>query len=93
MFAVMRLRSPVVLSHLDAGFEPRCGRKDFWTACLRLLLLATVRRIVLKRLIFTSKWITVWHHGMVEALLNTHLPSFESPISMEEERPSLPTRT
>ena len=31
---VMRLCSTVVLSYLDAGFEPRCGRKDFLTACL-----------------------------------------------------------
>ena len=38
-FVVMRLCSPVVLSYLDAGFGPRCGRKDFWTACLLLLLL------------------------------------------------------
>ena len=34
LFVVMRVCSPVDLSHLDAGFEPRCGRKDFWTACL-----------------------------------------------------------
>ena len=37
---VMRICSPVVLSYLDAGFQPRCGRKDFWIAyCLLLLLL------------------------------------------------------
>ena len=35
---VMRLCSPVVLSYLDAGFEPRCGRKDFLTASPRLQL-------------------------------------------------------
>ena len=37
----MRLGSPVVLSYLDAGFEPQCGLKDFSSACflLRLLLL------------------------------------------------------
>ena len=35
----MRLGSPVVLSYLDAGFEPRCGLKDFLTACCCLLLL------------------------------------------------------
>ena len=35
----MRLGSPVVLSYLDAGSEPRCGLKDFLTACLLLLLL------------------------------------------------------
>ena len=29
VFMVMRLASPVVLSYLDAGFEPRCGRKEF----------------------------------------------------------------
>ena len=46
-----------------------------------------------KRLIFTSKWTTVWHHGMVHALLNTDLHSFDSPITMEEQRPSLQTPT
>ena len=48
LFVVRRLGSPVVLSYLDAGFEPRCGRKDFLLACcccycfclLLLLLLA-----------------------------------------------------
>ena len=40
LFVVMRLGSPGVLSYLDAGFEPRCGHKDFLTAfCLLLLLL------------------------------------------------------
>ena len=34
LFVVMRLGSPVVLSYLDAGFEPRCGRKDFSCVCL-----------------------------------------------------------
>ena len=42
MFVVMRLCSQVVLSYLDAGFEPSCGRKDFWTACCLLLLLKCV---------------------------------------------------
>ena len=28
-FVVMRLSSPVVLSNLDAGLEPRCPSKDF----------------------------------------------------------------
>ena len=31
----------------------------------------------------------MWHHGMVHTLLNTHSPSFHSPIAMEEQRPSL----
>ena len=46
LFVVMRLGSPVVLSYLDAGFEPRCGRKDFLSACcccLLLLLLAAAK--------------------------------------------------
>ena len=40
LFALMRLGSPVVLSYLNAGFEPRCGLKDFLTACLLLLAAA-----------------------------------------------------
>ena len=36
LFVVMRLGSAVVLSYLDAGFEPRCGLKDFLSACLLL---------------------------------------------------------
>ena len=40
---VIRVCSPVVLSYLDAGFEPRCCRKDFWTFCLMLLLLLLKR--------------------------------------------------
>ena len=38
---VVRVCSPVVLSYLDAGFEPRCCRKDFLIAycCCYLLLL------------------------------------------------------
>ena len=54
-----------------------------------------VRRIVLiraqKRLVFTLKWTTVWHHSMVHAVLNTHLRPLDSPIAMEEQRPSLQT--
>ena len=34
LFVVMRLGSTVVLSYLDAGFEPRWGLKDFLSACL-----------------------------------------------------------
>ena len=33
LFVVMRGASPVVFGYLDAGFEPRWGRKDFLTAC------------------------------------------------------------
>ena len=32
-----------------------------------------------------------WHHGVVHALLNTHLPSFDSPIALKEQRPSSET--
>ena len=45
LFVVMRLGSPFILSYLDAGFEPRCGRKDFWTACCCLLLLMLLKRV------------------------------------------------
>ena len=47
LFVVMRLCSTVVLSYLDAGFEPRCGVKDFWGACclLLLLLLLLLKRV------------------------------------------------
>ena len=47
LFAVMRLCFPVVLSYLDAGFEARCGRKDFLLACCcccLLLLLAVAAK-------------------------------------------------
>ena len=40
LFGVMRIGSLVVLSYLDAGFEPRCGLKDLWGACCLLLLAA-----------------------------------------------------
>ena len=41
LIVVMYLCSWFVLSYLGAGFEPRCGCKDFWTpACCCLLLLA-----------------------------------------------------
>ena len=44
LFVVMRVCSPVVLSYLDAGFDPRCGRKDFWTFCCLLLLAAVAAK-------------------------------------------------
>ena len=43
---VMHIFSAVVLSYLDAGFDPRCGPKDFWTFCL---LLAACCLLLLKR--------------------------------------------
>ena len=56
LFVVMRLCSPVVLSYLDAGFEPPCGRKDFWTdRCLLLLLLL----LLLSRLELGPSWVLV----------------------------------
>ena len=36
LFVVLRIPSLVILSYLEAGFEQRCGRKDFWTFCLLL---------------------------------------------------------
>ena len=49
------------------------------------------KKTVEKRLIFTQKWTTILHHGVGDASLNTHLQSFDSPMAMEEERPSLET--
>ena len=48
-----------------------------------------------RRLIYTAKWTTAWHHGMVHGLLNTHLPSFDGQIAIKEQWPvtSLETRT
>ena len=43
LFVVIRLCSSVVLSCLDANFEPRCRRKDFWTACCCCLLLLLLK--------------------------------------------------
>ena len=47
LFVVMRLGFLVVSTHLDAGFEPQCGRKDFLCACclLLLLLLLLLKRV------------------------------------------------
>ena len=42
---------------------------------------------------FASKWTMALHHGVGYASLNTHLQSFDSPIPMEEEWPSLETPT
>ena len=42
LFAVMRLGSPVVLSYLDAGFDPRCGLLLAAAAACCLLLLKRV---------------------------------------------------
>ena len=46
-----------------------------------------------KRLVFTSKSPTPWHHGMAHAIFPTHLHSFDGPIAMEEQRPSSETPT
>ena len=46
-----------------------------------------------KRLVFTSKLPTLWHHGMAHAIFTTPLRSFDGPIAMEEQRPSLETPT
>ena len=48
-------------------------------------------KLVQNRLIFTSKLTTTWHHGVRDASLNTHLRSFDSPIALEQEWPSLET--
>ena len=44
-----------------------------------------------KRLIFTLKWTTAWHHSVGDASFRTLLQSFQCPNNMEEKRPSLET--
>ena len=46
-----------------------------------------------KRLVFSSKSPTPWHHGMAHALFPTHLHAFDGLVGMEEQRPSLETPT
>ena len=46
-----------------------------------------------KRLVFTSKSPTSWHHSVAHALFPTHLHSFDGAIAMEEQRSSLATPT
>ena len=63
LFAVMPLGSPVVLSYLHAGFEPRCGLKDLLSACL--LLAAAAACCLLKRV--AHPWIKrVAHPGTLK---------------------------
>ena len=62
LFVVMRLCSPVVLSYLDAGYEPWCGRNDFLTACcclLLLLLLLLAKTCSSSRLELGLSWVLV----------------------------------
>ena len=54
LFVVMRLGSPVVLSYLNAGFEPRYGLKDFLSACLLLLAKTCSSALAPKRWCKTS---------------------------------------
>ena len=90
LLVVMRPCSPVVLSHLDTGFEPRCGRKDFWIACFPLLLaLEHQLTNASKTPIIHPKWTTEGRRGAEDAFFITHLPSFDTQIAMEAQRPSL----
>ena len=54
-------------------------------------VLMVLLNLVEKRLIFTSKWTITWHHGVRDASLNTHLQSFDGPVIVEEEQPSVET--
>ena len=64
LFVVMRLGPPVVLSYLNARFEPRCGRKDhkaLLLACCSYLLLLLLAKTCCssldpKRWSKTSAW-------------------------------------
>ena len=49
LIVVMRLRFPVVLSNLDAAFEPRCRLKDLWPACYCCCLLLLLLLLLLAK--------------------------------------------
>ena len=72
LFGVMRLGSSVVVSYLDASFEPRCGRKDFLTACCCLLLLVLLV-LLLKRVAhpWTLKGGVKPRQGKLSSVINT----------------------
>ena len=63
----------------------RLSRRKTRTDWVMMVLLKEVE----KQLVFTSKWTTAWHRGVRDTSLNAHLQSFESPITVEEEQPSL----
>ena len=49
--------------------------------------------VVEKQLFFTSKLTSAWHRGVRNASLNTNLQSFDGPMALKGERPSLETAT
>ena len=46
-----------------------------------------------KRPFFTSKLPIPWHHGVAQKFFPAHLHSFDGPIAMDEQQPSLETPT
>ena len=83
LFVVMRLCSPVVLSYLDAGFERRCGRKDFWTGCL----LATAAACCCpSRLELRPSWVLVLLNAL-EITVEETVPALEMCLPGQYDRP------
>ena len=46
----MRACSLIILSYLDAGFEPRCARKDILTDCCYSLVLLLLLLLLLPKM-------------------------------------------
>ena len=67
LFVVMRIRSPIGWSYLDAGFEPQCGHKDFWTFCCLLLAAAAVAAKTCCSALDPKRWLPSWVY-LVEVL-------------------------
>ena len=91
LFVVMRLCSPVILSCVDAGFEPQCGLKDFLTACcLLLLLLLLLKRVAqpwpLSRLELGPSWVLVLRNAL-EITVEERLLAFEMCLHDRDDRP------
>ena len=86
LFVVMRLCSPVVLSCLDAGFDPRCGHKDFWTACCYCCLLLLLLLLLLSRLELGPSWVLVLHNAL-EITVEERLLALEMRLHGRDDRP------
>ena len=83
LFVVVRVCSPVVLSYLDAVFDPRCVRKDSWIACRRFL---PALEHELKTPTFHPKWTTGRHCGAEDAFFITHSQAFDCIIVAQEQQ-------
>ena len=83
LFVVMRLGSPVVLSYLDAGFEPQLVARTLGLLAASSYLLLNTK---LKTPIFHPKWTTGRHCSAEDAFFITHLQGFDCIIVVQEQQ-------